>query len=1208
MIPTLIRLALSQRWLVLMLAGMLVALGVWAFQHQQIDAYPDISGQMVQIITTYPGRAPEEVERQVTIPLEIAMRTVPRVDKIRSRTIFGLSIVEVLFEEGVENYWARQRVKEKLDEATLPDGVKPDLGPLATAYGEIYRYELVSDGTHDLMELRTLQDWVVTPRILRCAGVADVENFGGYLKQFTVTFNPDQLQRYNLSLSDVTDAIQSNNSSAGGSVVTRGSMSFVIRGKGSVQDAAEIGAIFIKSIDGSPVYLRDVAAVGLDYPPPTGIFSKDRLDESIEGIVLMRRGENPSEVLGRVKEAVEELNATILPKGVQVNTFYDRTFLVENTLHTVGHSVLLGITLVVLVLLLFLGRPSMAALVALTIPFALLVALLLMYVTGIPIGLLSVGAIDFGIIVDGAVIMAENIAHRLGGAARARTRQNVTKPVLAAALEVERPVFFSVLMIIGAYLPLLSLTSIEGLLFRPMALTLVFALVGALLFALFVVPVLATILFRHGYQEWENPLLRWFRPVYAASLRAMLHVRWLVVVAVAGLLAVVFVRVLPRLGTEFLPYMDEGVIWIRANFPEGTSIQQTTRFGKSIRQIILDFPEIQCATVQAGRNDSGTDPFPPSRMELMVTPKPRETWQRFLTKHELVAALGKRLREEFPTTRFNFTQPIIDSVTEDTNGTSANLAVEFSGPDAGVLLGLARKTVDLLRKVPGALDVSIEQEGPQPQLVIDPDRALCARHNVRIEDVKRLINTALGGEPVGALYEGDRRFDIVAKLDRSVVTSAQAIGRLPVHTADGIPVPLAEVARIEIIDGQTIIARENGVRRMTVRCDITGRDQGGFVAEAQQRFDKTIGTTDAAGHLLNNPGYRVEWLGMFENLARARRHFMILIPLTIGLIFVMLWVTFGSQRAAVVVLLAVPFACIGGVLALYVRGMHLNMSSVVGFTALFGVAIMDGVLMVRWISTLRVQGMGLEEAIVEGALERLRPILMTSIVAIFGLLPASLATGLGSDVQRPLATVIVWGLFSSTTLTLFVVPVFYRILVPRLPKTEATAATSEAEARLLVEPLPDVTSTDIVSLLEHLHGRGGQQDVFRICDETNRAFARVIAEVKAAEMLGFIETPGQMVVLEPKGKSFVEASLGGRKALWREQLLTLRLFRDVYDLIQAHPEHVIDRDFILETIVTRMPYENYEKIFNTFIRWARFGGLFVYDETVQRISLGPQGS
>ncbi len=640
MIPALIRLALRHRWVILSMAALIAGLGVWAFRHQQIDAYPDISGQMVEVITTYAGKATEEVERQVTVPIEIAMRTVPRVDVIRSRTIFGLSIVDVLFQEGTENYWVRQRVQEKLDEAVLPDGVKPALAPLATAYGEIYRYELTSDGTHDLMEVRTLNDWVVIPRLLRCDGVADVSNFGGYAKQFTATFNPAQLQRFGLSLGDVMDAVKSNNASAGGSVLRRGSMSLVIRGKGSLENTGQIGAIFIKSLGGTPVYLRDIASIGLDYPPPSGIFSKDGHDNSVEGIVVMRRGENPSEVLQRVKEAVKELNGTTLPKGVRVDAFYDRSFLVDSTLHTVGHSVLLGITLVVLVLLLFLGRPSMAALVAMTIPFALLTALVLMYSTKIPIGLLSVGAIDFGIIVDGAVIMAENIAHRLGAADRERSNQSIRKVVLAAALEVERPIFFSLLMIIGAYLPLLSLTSIEGLLFRPMALTLVFALAGALLFALFVVPVLATLLFHHGYREWENPLLRWFRPVYAAILRRLLRARALVAVAVAGLAAVVLFKVLPLLGTEFLPYMDEGVIWIRANFPEGTSLEQTVEFGKRVREIVLAFPEIKFCTVQSGRNDSGTDPFPPSRMELMIGPRPREEWTRFHAKHELVAALG----------------------------------------------------------------------------------------------------------------------------------------------------------------------------------------------------------------------------------------------------------------------------------------------------------------------------------------------------------------------------------------------------------------------------------------------------------------------------------------------------------------------------------------------------------------------------------------
>ncbi|MDB5306102.1 MAG: heavy metal efflux pump, CzcA family [Gemmataceae bacterium] len=1074
MIATLIELALRKRWVVLVLAAAVAGAGVYAFRRQPVDAYPDISSQMVQVITTYPGRAPEEVERQITIPIENAMLGTPRVQVVRSRTIFGLSVVQMIFEEGTEAYWARQRVAEKLNDVTLPDGVQPQLGPLATAYGEVYRYQLASDGTHDLMELRELNDWVVTRRLLRVPGVAECANFGGYQKQLAVTFYPAQLDRYGITFADVEDAVKKNNTAAGGSVVRRGSMSLVVRGGGLVENARQLEGIFVKSVAGTPVYLRDIAAIGPDPKTPNGIFSKDRAGEGVEGIVLLRRGENPSQVLARVQEAVAELNESpALPPGVRVVSFYDRQYLVDATLHTVAHSVLLGVTLVVLVLLLFLGRPSTALLVAATIPFALLAALLLMYLTDIPIGLLSIGAIDFGIIVDGAVIVAENIARRLGEATEeARNaergtrnednqpngegvssvprsafrvpRLNVPAVVLAATREMERPVFFSVLMVGVAYLPLLSLSSIEGLLFRPMALTMVYALGGSLLFALFVVPVLATLLFRHGYHEWENPVLRLARPAYAAALRALLGVRWLVVAVVVCGVAAVALRVLPKLGFEFLPYMDEGVIWVRANFPEGTSLEQTSEYGRRLREIALEFPDVRFAIVQAGRNDDGTDPFPPSRVEMMIGPRGRDLWTQFRTKQELLAALGKRYREEFPTTRFNFTQPIIDSVTEDTNGTSANLAVEFSGPDSDVLLGLARRTVDLLKAVPGSQDVSIEQEGPQPQLVIRPDRQLCARYNVRIEDVAKLVNMAIGGEPVGILYQGDRRFDIVARLDRRAKESVAAIGRLPVYTADGQPVPLAAVAQIDIADGQTLIARESGRRRVTVRCDIVGRDQGGFVKDAQAKFDAEIGPSVPRG-------YKVGWLGMFENLDRARKHFTYLIPLTVGLLFGMLLLTFGSFRAAVLVLLGVPFACVGGVIALEMRGMHVNVSTGVGFCALFGIAIMDGVLMVRGVTALREAGLDLREAIVRGAQERLRPILMTAVVAILGLLPASLATGLGSDVQRPLATVIVWGLFSSTALTLFVVPVFYFLFAPHV---EPRPASPEGDAAVGPGPYP----------------------------------------------------------------------------------------------------------------------------------------------------------
>jgi cobalt-zinc-cadmium resistance protein CzcA len=1017
------------------LALLMAAAGVWAYQQQTIDAYPDISPQVVMILSTYPGRATEEVERQVTVPIELAMGNVPYVESIRSRSIFGLSVVELMFAEGTEPYFARQRVQERLASVALPAGVESELAPLATAYGEIYRYQLTTDGKHDLMELRTLNDWSVIPRLVRTPGVADVVNFGGNGKQYVVTLLPAQLERYSLTLKDVIAAVQENNANAGGSVLRSGSMSLVIRGRGAFEDIGDIERTVINTIDGTPVYLGDVAEVSLDSPVPSGIFSKDAVDEAVEGIVLMRRGENPSQVLERVKESVAQINAEVLPDGVAIVPFYDRTFLVDNTLHTVAHSIVSGVTLVVLVLLLFLGSPAMALLVVLTIPFSLLVALVLMYLTDIPIGLLSIGAIDFGILVDGAVIMVDNVGHRLSQ----QPGKPIKSTILAAAAEVQRPIFFSMLMIIGAYLPLLTLTSIEGLLFRPMAITVVYALIGAVVFTLFVLPSLATLLLRRGYRDFENPLLTWCRPRYEQLVLRMSRRPWSVLAVSGAVVGAVCVLIIPRLGTEYLPYLDEGVIWIRANFPEGTAVQQTAAYGNEIRAIVRSFPDVAFVTAQAGRNDSGTDPFPPSRLELMVGPKPREEWVS-RSKQELVAKIGERLRAEFPTTRFNFTQPIIDSVTEDTNGTSANLAVQLTGEDLEILRRLAEEVKAVVQAVPGAVDVNIEQEGPQPQLLIQPDRALCATYNVSIDDVNQLINTALGGEPVGTLYDGEKRFDIVTRFDRAYLTSPEAVGRLPVFSASGVPVPLSQVAKFEVLDGQTIIARDGGRRRLTVRTDIVGRDQGSFVREVQRRFDE---------HIELPAGYNVQWLGMYENLERASRHFVVVLPITVALIYALLVLTFGTHREALLVLLSIPFAAVGGVLALYLRGMHFNVSNGVGFAALFGISIMNGVLMVEWISNLWHSGASLDDAITKGAGERLRPILMASLVAILGLLPASVASGLGSDVQRPLATVIVWGLISSSILTLFVVPGVYRLFAP----VRDSEAASHSEITL-AEPAP----------------------------------------------------------------------------------------------------------------------------------------------------------
>ena len=961
------------------------------------------------------------------------MGSTPQLETVRSRTIFGLSVIVMSFEDGTEPYWARTRVKERLDALNLPKEASPALGPLISSAGEIIRYELRGDGTIGPMELRAAHDWTVITRLSRVPGVGDVSDFGGDVKQFAVVIIPAQLQRFNLTLSDVTDAVKSNNSTAGGSVINRGSMSFVIRGRGAVKDENEIKRIFIKSFGGTPITVGEVANVETMPKLPSGIFGKDDRPGTIEGVVTIRKGENPSVAVDAVKKAIEELNGGMLPEGVKIEIFYDRSMLVNTTLETVAHSVGMGIGLVVLVLLFFLGSPRMASIVALTIPFSLLFALILLYTANISLGLLSLGAIDFGIIVDGAVIVADHISHRLGAVPKGTSRKEVRRVILHATLEVQRPVFFAVLMIIGVHIPLLTLVRIEGLLFRPMAITIVFALIGCLMFALLAVPALFAILFPHGAREWQNPLMYLLKPLYRFLLATFIRTRWLFAPLALFALAVAIAWVLPRLGSEFLPYMDEGTIWVKANFPEGTSLQQTAKFSDRIREIIRsdeEFEDIEFASTQSGRADSNLDPFPPSRLEMMIGPKPRDQWKRFKTKHEMIAALGIKLRSEFPTVRFNFTQPIIDNVTEETNGTSANMAVEFSGNDQAVLLDLGQKTVDLLREIRGAVDVAIEQEGPQPQLVIRPNRALCARYNVRVDDVNTLVNTALGGDPVGTLYEGERVFDIVVKFNRKWVNSPQAVRKLPVFTADGTAIPLEQVADVEVVDGQTMIAREGARRRITVRCDIVGRDQGGFVAEAQGKFDEQIKPSVP-------DGYKYSWIGMFENLARARQHFQVVGPITMIILVVMLIITLGSVRAAMAVMFALPGAFIGGALAIYFREMNVNVSVGVGFAALFGVSIMNGVLMVQRFTTLRISGLSIDNAIREGASELLRPILMASLVAMLGLLPASMATGLGSDVQRPLATVIVWGLFSSTAVTLFLVPVFYRIMNPPLPRVRS---------------------------------------------------------------------------------------------------------------------------------------------------------------------------
>jgi cobalt-zinc-cadmium resistance protein CzcA len=1011
MIARLLRFVLEQRFLAVVGAIGLVVFGIWSFTRLKIEAYPDISDTSVQVIATVPGLAAEEVEQQVTIPLERSLNGVPNVVSRRSRTIFGLSVVELNFEYGTNDYFARQVVIEKLREATLPEGVVPTLAPMATPIGELFRYSLEGAGL-DPQQLRELQDWVIYPRLLQAQGVADVVPFGGLVKQYQIEINPFALEKYRISLRELAEAVEESNQNAGGALLDNRQQSLAVRGVGLLKSVSDIENSVVAENRGVPIFVKNLGKVRIGAAPPTGIFGLQERTGGVEGIVLMRRGENPSEVLSRVHDAVEEINATKLPPGVKMNVIYDRTDLVNNTLYTVSKTLLEGLLIVVLILLLFLGSVKAAILTAVTIPLALLFAFGCMYFTGIPANLLSLGALDFGIIVDGSLIMVERILHTLHER-KAHSGESVFKSVRDAALDVESPLFFSLLIIISAYLPLFMLERVERRLFTPMAFTVCFALLGAMLISLTLVPVLATFLFRNGANSWENPLLRRLYGVYGRVLEVILRRAW-VVVGLAGLVVMGAFLLGGKLGTEFLPTLDEGTIWIRSNLPPGTSLEKTAQIASQMRHTLQKFPEIRAVASQSGRNDAGTDPFGPNRIELLVTLNPYGEWPRGRTKPHLIDDLSRTLPEVIPGATFNITQPIIDTVTEVVTGSSADLAVILSGPDLSVLRRYAQDTLQVVRSIQGAADSAIEQEAEQPQLTIQLDREKMARFGVRVRDVQDLIELAIGGRVVSSLFEGERRFDISVRFAPDARADANAIGSMLVPTRSGARIPLSQLARLEVVNGQSIIARRENRRQIAVRTNIRGRDQGGFAAELQQRWEKSVKLPQ---------GYQVEWGGQFDNLERARKRLSLVLPLTIGIIFVLLFFAFGSTKDAGLVLLNVPFSLVGGILFLWLRGINLSVSAAVGFVSLFGVAVMSGVLVVSEINRrMRYNNTPSRDAVIAGALAQLRPVLMMIVVAMIGMVPAARATGIGSDVQRPLATVVVGGLASTLFLTFLALP------------------------------------------------------------------------------------------------------------------------------------------------------------------------------------------
>jgi cobalt-zinc-cadmium resistance protein CzcA len=1022
-IAQLLRFALRQRFITVLVGLTLIGVGLWAFLQLKIEAYPDISDTQVVVITQFPGRAAEEVEQQVTVPIERALNSAPNVIARRSRTIFGLSVVELTFDYGTNDYFARQVVLEKLRDADLPEGVTPALGPLSTPIGELYRYTL-SGGGLDAMKLRELQDWVVEPRFLQVPGVADVTPFGGLVKRYQIQIDPMLLSKYGLSIAQIADAVRANNNNAGGAMLDNKQQSMVIRGVGLIQDANDIEHIVITESKGVPVFVKDIGRVDITAAPQTGIFGAGDQNGGVEGIVLMRRGENPSEVLKSIKAAVEDLNQNRLPGGVRITPIYDRTDLVNNTLHTVSHTLLEGLLIVVFVLFLFLGSARAALLTAVTIPLSLLFAFICMYFSGIPANLLSLGALDFGIIVDATLVMVEHVLHVLSGRqSRADFAESggVIAAVRDAALEVERPIFFSLMIIISAYIPLFTLERVERKLFTPMAFTVCYALLGSMLLALTLIPVLATYLFRNGARHWENPLLVWLNRRYEGVLTVALRRPLVVFGASAAVVAGAF-ALAGALGVEFLPNLDEGVIWIRANLPPGISLEKSSAIAGQIRQIVSTYPEVQLVSSQTGRNDSGTDPYGPNRNEFFVALKPYDSWPPGMDKAKLIDELSRRLNNEIPGAAFSFTQPIVDNVTESVTGSAADLAVIFRGPELAVLREYAGKALAILREVPGAADTAVEQEADQAQLRIRINRQAVARYGINVRDVQDVIEMAIGGRAAGTMFEGERRFDITVRYIPEARTSIPAIGNVLIPTREGGRVPLSQLAEIKVVNGASIIARRENQRQITVRTNIRGRDQGSFVADAQKRFDRAI-------HPPN--GYEVSWGGQFENLQRAKKRLTVILPITIAIIFVLLFFMFGSPKYAGLVMLNVPFSLVGGILFLYIRHINLSVSAAVGFISLFGVAVMSGVLVIAEINRVRRSEpeLPVREAIIRGSLGQLRPVLLMVVVALLGMVPAARASGIGSDVQRPLATVVVGGLLSTLFLTLLALPSMYALTV-----------------------------------------------------------------------------------------------------------------------------------------------------------------------------------
>lgn len=1011
----LLTISIQKRWLMLALFFLLGFFGYYSWTRLSIEAYPDIADVTSQVVTQVPGLAAEEVEQQITIPLERSLNGLPGMHVMRSKSTFGLSIITIVFDDGIDDYWARQRIQERLTDVELPYGAQPGLDPLTSPIGEVYRY-IIESNSHSLRELTDLQKFVIIPRIKQVSGIADVTNFGGITTQFQIELDPHKLEQYGLSLSEVTETISKNNVSAGGSMLPRGNLAYVIRGIGLVKDLDDLGKIVVKTQNGVPVFLNDVGTLKYGNLERKGVLSytdrKRDYSESVEGIVLLLRGQNPSEVLEGVHEAIEELNNETLPPGVKILPFLDRTDLVKTTLTTVSHTLTEGIVLVIIVLIVFLGSWRGALLVAITIPLSLLFAFILMHFTNIPANLLSLGAIDFGIIVDGAIVMLETILKKREENSEETLEE---KTITQRVIEVAKPIFFSTIIIITAYLPLFAFERVEKKLFTPMAFTVGYALLGALAVALLLIPGLAYVIYRKPQKIYHNKWLEKLSTAYGKSIEKIMQtpkrvlIPIMIVLVSAGILSW-------HVGKDFLPELDEGSIWLQVQLPPGISLAKSKEMSDTLRARTLKHPEITYMMVQAGRNDDGTDPWTASHFEVSVGIKPYSEWPSGKTKADLIKELAADYKD-MPGFTVGFSQPMIDGVMDKISGAHSELVVKVYGEDFKETRRIADNILSTLHTIPGSADLAIDQEPPLPQLQIIANRDKIAQYGLNVADVADLIEVALGGKAISQIFIGNKVYDISCRYTEDSRDTPDKIGNLMLTSASGAKIPLSQVAEVKLSTGESTITREMNKRHLTVKLNLRGTDLSSFLKKAQDTIEKEI--------QYDHEKYQIKWGGQFENQNRAYSRLAFIVPLALAIMFLLLYGAFGNFRHALVLMSIVPLALFGGMLALNIRGMSLNVSSAVGFIALFGVAIQNGVIMISHINDLRKKGYELKEAAIKGAKDRFRPVLMTATVAVIGLFPASLATGIGSDVQRPLATVIVYGLMFSTILTLFVLPAIY---------------------------------------------------------------------------------------------------------------------------------------------------------------------------------------